>query len=521
MTSKGPSRRRRACLATLAVGVLAAAGLAQRGTDPAEQLAVRPTATPAYTSKVERPNVLLITADDLSYLDMEYLPTVRKLIERAGVTFSDALAPTPICVPARASLLTGQYAHNHGAVTISGPRGGYAAFNDHDTVATALQAHGYDTLFTGKYLNGYGKDGTEHDIPPGWTQWRATLDPSTYRFFSPRMNINGELGRQKGYTTDIMTRQAEEMVTAERGSGRSWFAWVNYVAPHSGGPVGPGDPRRVYAGTDAAYQTTVPDKKDRDLYTDVQLPERPDMFPTQTSHLPAHSPSQQRYDARQRAALTVVNRRRLQALASLDRNVGHLLQTLRKNRQLKRTLVIFTSDNGFAIGPHNVHGKRWYYDEVLQIPVLMRGPGVPRARTVRTAISNPDIATTILAVTGAREPRPQDGIDLMPWLRAPQQVRVIPIEAWRVKNGLRSTYWGVRVGTWTYIRFRAGGDEEVYDRSGDPYEMHDLAHDPRYAAQVEALRRLALRYQDCAGDTCPQRLYRAASPVDLANLADP
>ncbi len=239
-------RPSRALLATLAVSALAVVGL----DDPAQlpalvRAGLEPTPTPAFSLPVERPNVLMVTVDDLAVADMAYLPRVRRLLQKRGVTFADAQAPTPICVPARGSLLTGQYAHNHGALTISGPNGGYSAFDDRDTIATALQGAGYDTLFTGKYLNGYGRNGTELDVPAGWTDWRATIDPSSYRFFRPRMNINSRLVRSKGYTTDVMTRQARRMIGNERGV-RPWFAWVNYVAPAGKASLtGPTEPRRA------------------------------------------------------------------------------------------------------------------------------------------------------------------------------------------------------------------------------------------------------------------------------------
>ena len=308
-------RPSRALMATLAVSVLAVVGL----DDPTQVSApvraeLEPTPTPAFSMPVERPNVLMVTVDDLAAADMAYLPRVRRLMQKGGVTFADALAPTPICVPARASLLTGQYAHNHGALNISGSNGGYPAFAGRRTVATALQGAGYDTLFTGKYLNGYGRNGTGRDVPPGWTDWRATIDPSTYRFFSPRMNINSRLVRSKGYTTDVMTRQARRMIGRER-DGRPWFAWVNYVAPHVGGPVGEGDPKRRYAGVRAGrFKTTVPAREDRGRYRKVPLPLAPSSFPDGDASVPAHAPANSNhYDAVEKTALTTVYQRRIEA----------------------------------------------------------------------------------------------------------------------------------------------------------------------------------------------------------------
>ncbi|WP_017933287.1 sulfatase-like hydrolase/transferase [Nocardioides sp. Iso805N] len=498
--------RSRATLATLAVGALAVSGLFGHTARKPQPVAASPS-----------PNILLITADDLAVHDLDYMPNTRRLLADEGVTFSDGIAPTPLCVPARASLLSGQYAHNHGARTISGPYGGYQSFDDHDTIATALQEAGYRTMFAGKYLNGYGKDGTELVQPTGWNQWRATVDPSTYRFVDPKMNIDGVLKRESGYTTDVMTRQSDSMIggaaKVRKKTGQPWFEWLNYVAPHVGGPAGPDDPVKRYAGTDAAYRVTVPAARDRNTLRDVRLPTTPDMFPEDTHDLPPGSPRHKRFTQQQKDALRMVYQRRLETVLSLDRAVGHDVATLRRTGQLASTLIIFTSDNGYTVGSSNINGKLWHYDPIISIPVLMRGPGVPRGTTTRTPITNPDIAATILAAAHATPPRPLDGVDLLPWLDRPAQLRVIPIEAWKLADGSQQLYWGVRAGAWTYARLRGGN--ELFDRSTDPYELRNLAADPAYHVTLVRLRELARRYRTCAGDTCPKTFTPLKTPDQL------
>jgi arylsulfatase A-like enzyme len=498
--------RSRATLATLAVGALAVSGLFGHSS---------PRQRAAATDG--RPNILLITADDLAVDDLHYMPSTRRLLADEGITFSDGIAPTPLCVPARASLLTGQYAHNHGARAITGPYGGYQAFDDHATIATALQEAGYQTLFAGKYLNGYGKDGTAMARPVGWSQWRATVDPSTYRFQDPKLNIDGRLQREQGYTTDVMTAQSDAMIrSATKGrkrTGRPWFEWLNYVAPHVGGPAGPDDPPNTEPGTESAFKVTIPAERDRNTLPHLRLPATPDRFLEDTGDVPDGSPKHKRFTARQKERLRLVYQRRIETVQSLDRAVAHDIATLRRTGQLDDTLILFTSDNGYTVGGSNINGKLWHYQPIVTIPVLMRGPGVPRGTTTRTPITNPDIAATILAVAHAVPPRRLDGVDLMPWLGEPPQLRIIPIEAWKVTDGSKRLYWGVRAGAWTYAKLRGG--EELYDRTSDPHEIHNLANEPGYAAIRDRLKALAVRYRSCAGDSCPRSFTPLSTPDQL------
>ncbi|MER7557068.1 sulfatase-like hydrolase/transferase [Nocardioides sp. NPDC126508] len=526
------SDRVRTLSAALAVagvvgGVMGIAGCGQAPTQrPSAPRSEQPsTATPAFEMPVDKPNLLMITVDDLASIDMDYLPRVKKLVADSGVTFTDAVAPTPICVPARASLLSGQYAHNHGAHTIHGPEGGYPSFGDSATIATSLQEAGYTTVFTGKYLNEYGEQGSERDLPPGWDEWRATVDPSTYNYLGAKFNVNGHLVKPKGYSTTVITQQAEAALRAARKDGgkksgteaKPWFQWVNYVAPHLGGPTEKGDPKQRFPGTKGAIGVPVPDKRDRDVYADKPIPPQPNLFPEKRKGFPKGSPSRKNPSQVEKDAFRLSHQRRIESARSLDRNIASLLGGLRKSGELARTLVVFTSDNGFSTGYHNFHGKLWYYEESLQIPVLMSGPGVPKGRTVATTLTNPDIATTLLAAAGAKDPHEPDGIDILPWLRAPQQVRVVPIEAWPTADGTSRLWSGVRVGRWTYVELTTGG-VELYDRTEDPYEMNNLAEDPAYAETVSQLADLTDRYRDCSGDDCPKKMYPADGPLDLAGL---
>ena len=454
-----------------------------------------------------RPNVLMITADDAAPGDLRFMPHTRELIAQKGVTFTDAVAPTPICVPARASLLTGQYTHNHKAYTIEGKGGGFTSFDSRNALPTWLRRAGYDTLFIGKYLNGYGDagTGTARHVEPGWSQWRATVGGSTYNFMHPTVNINGRLRSYDQYNSSLFADQTVDLLRSPRRKQKPWFMWVNYVAPHHGGPLDADDPQLRYPGNPRSWvKTTKPAPRDVNRFRDLSLPQTPNMFRSVRHGWSNGAPM----SSLKRRNVREAYQQRIEALQSVDRGVARSVKALRRTGQLRNTVVMFTSDNGYLVGQHNRVGKLISYNDSQRIPVVMSGPGVPRGKRVRTAITNPDIAVTIAALARARPGRRVDGIDVMPLLRLGYRERVIPTEAYPVHGGTRPIYTGIREGTWTYTRLRQSGPlrEELYNRATDPWELHNLAGNPTYADQLLRFRALDTQYRHCAGATCPKTL---------------
>jgi arylsulfatase A-like enzyme len=444
-----------------------------------------------------RPNILLITVDDTAVGDMDHMPQVARLIAEQGTSFADALAPTPICAPSRASLLTGQYAHNHGVLTVEGDGGGVHAFHAQNTLPVWLQRAGYDTLFLGKYLNGYGDD-HRPVVEPGWDEWRPTMGASSYNFLYPTLNINGQLSPRRQYSTELIADQTDVLLRRQARTKNPWFMWVNYVAPHHGEPSDADDFDLLAESIRTPYVAP----QYRGTKRHVPLPDTPDMFRGNGggTHV-AGKP----FTPSGRAAVRAGFRQRLESLQSVDDALSRTVTTLRRTDQLEDTIVIFTSDNGFMTGQHNLYGKLHHYNDALRIPVTMRGPGIPKGKVVETAITNPDLATTIAALAGARPGRPQDGIDIRPLMDSGPRLRVIPIEAYPVVGGTRPIYTGIRYGQFTYVRLR-GGAEELFDRSVDPFELTNAVKRPENASILASLRRWDRRYHDCAGVSCPKSL---------------
>lgn len=467
----------------------------------------KPLTPDPFTRPHHRPNLLMITVDDAAQKDMKYLPHVQHLMADEGTTLKNGIAPTPICVPARASLVSGQYAHNHGAVTINGAGGGFKSFPDEDTLPVWLQHAGYDTMFIGKYLNGYGEDGSEHYVPPGWSDWRATVDPSTYNFVRPTVNDNGSDRTYHQYSSDLFSDLTVDMLTDPARQQKPWYLWVNYVAPHTGGPDAPDDPSVKYPDDKHPLKTTTPAPRDVDRFDQLDLPRTADMFEKDTSDKAIIHATHRHVDAVHRAEMREARQQRIEALQSVDRAVARTVRTLRSTGQLHDTYIAFTSDNGYVLGEHNLDGKLWYFREIAGIPMYLRGPGIQRGATSATPVTNADWAPTFAALAGATPTRKVDGTNVIPWLDTGASRRVVPIEGYPVRGGTTPIYTGVIVGPWTYVENRRGR-AELYYRKVDPWQLNNLRRDPRYHQQYKQLRKLTHEYRDCAGTQCPSDFYR-------------
>ena len=161
------------------VRVLALAGVAE--------------ARPAGTGKDGRPNILVVMTDDQAAADVAQMPNVKRLLAKRGTTFADAIDSFPLCCPARATFITGQYAHNHGVDGNFYPYGWYGMRGRGNTLPRWLQKAGYRTALVGKWLNGYGAKDAHGEVPKGFDIWRGLLDVSAYDYYNFMMNLDGRL----------------------------------------------------------------------------------------------------------------------------------------------------------------------------------------------------------------------------------------------------------------------------------------------------------------------------------------
>jgi N-acetylglucosamine-6-sulfatase len=496
-------RRRgaRASLATLAL-LLPAGSAGAQETPPADGPA------PA--------NVVVLMTDDQTVGDMAVMPRTRRLIGRAGVTFTRSFVSYPLCCPSRATFLTGQYAHNNRVLCLYRDcGGGYGRLDTREYLPVWLERAGYATVHIGKFLNGYGSE-RPADVPRGWTEWYGLVDHSTYRMWGYKLHENGRTrtyGRPfvetaRHYQTDVLRNKAVSFIRRRAPAEEPFFLSVGFLAPHH-------ESAFVHTRTGRLVR---PAPRHRAAFAHAPLPRAAAYNERDVNDKPWflgrwHGP----LTPTEHVAILARSRARRASLLAVDEAVARIVKELRRAGELDKTLIIFTSDNGFMQGEHRVpQGKMLPYDPSTRVPLLMRGPGIPAGRRSRALVGNVDLASTILDLTPATTRRRLDGRSILPFARNPRLLSARPllhetggngVFGRRREEGARGlqprvpAYRAVRTNRWLYVSYK-GGQQELYDAKRDPAQLRSLAADPRYRVRLRTLRRIMTDLSRCRGLAC-------------------
>jgi len=524
-----PSPRRIYAVLVLAAACLIAG--CSLATAEQERGGAERTAGPETT---ERPNMILIVTDDLTVQDLNdeslsHMPNLRSLLIDRGTTFENAFVADSLCCPSRASMLRGQYPHNHLIEGNEWPQGGAKKFHalgrQHSTIATWLQSGGYRTVLIGKYLNDY--QGTY--VPPGWDGWYAVSG----NYMSSDLNENGRIvsydpGRY--HLDDVLADKAAGYIRDPSGNAPSFLV--------------PDRPFFMWLGTKAPHQPAEPPPRYEDALPNVSLPRPPSFDEEDVSDKPAWIRDNPPLGPEQIADAEDLYRKRLQSMLAVDDMIGKLVNALKESGELDNTYIFFTSDNGFHLGAHRLSIGKWTaYEEDIRVPLIVRGPGVPEGRKLEHLVLNNDLAPTFADLGGAEVPDFVDGRSLAPlltgdppppedWRQAflvesiaesaeiPSSVvgeappRLLtgdtqPSEDWRrasplqrssIKDVGRPALKALRTEDHLYVEY-ATGESELYDLEKDPYELHNVYEDTgldqlwRFEGWLDALR-------DCAEEEC-------------------
>jgi arylsulfatase A-like enzyme len=270
------------------------------------------------------------------------------------VSFDHAVVTTPLCCPSRVSILTGRYAHHHGVISNAIPDGGHKRALEMGvercTVAVWLQQAGYATALVGKYLNGYGYQSPEREIPPGWDRWAAVWKDSGVAPGTYRLNVDGTVARPAQYQTDELADQALGFMSEAQRAGSPFFLYLAPAPPHR-----PWIPPARYAAADANR---------------YPIPERYRMM-----------------------------------LAGMD-----LVQRV-MDAAPDDTYFVVTSDNGYHLLPVPGKAEPRYID--INVPFVVIGPELAAA-TRDELVANIDLAPTIADWAGIRAPAGVDGASFVP-----------------------------------------------------------------------------------------------------------
>ena len=455
------------------------------------------------------PNIVFIMSDDhAAHAISAYGSRVNETpqidrIAAAGARLDNCFCANSICAPSRATILTGQHSHINGVLTLDDD-----IDNRRDNVAKQLQQSGYQTAILGKWHLGHGGI---HD-PSGFDRWCVL--PGQGDYVDPEFHDQGELRQIEGYVTDIITDLSLDWLRA-RDRDRPFMLMLHHKAPHR--PWIPDQKHMAMYEEDIPLAPTFDDdysqraqaaanatmRIDRDL-THVDLKADPP---------PGLAPRDEKVWKYQRYMQDY-----LRCIASVDDNVGRLLDALDEDGIADDTVVIYTSDQGFFLGDHGWYDKRFMYEESLRMPFLVCYPREIAPGTVVDAMaSNVDLAQTFLDYAGLSAPTEMQGSSLRPifngstpdswqtsiyyryWMHLAQH-GVAAHYGVRTRRHKLIYYYGEALNTTGSVDDPRQPEWELFDLETDPMELHNVYDDPDYDDIVAALKAELARLQERVGD---------------------
>jgi arylsulfatase A-like enzyme len=395
----------------------------------------------AHAAEPKHPNVLLLLADDQRHDTIHALgndairtPNLDRLVKE-GVACTHNFVTVPVCTPCRAELLSGRNSF----------RNGVRFFNekfrpDLTLLPQAFGKAGYQTWFTGKWHNDsspdkYGFQTTRRVFLGGMTDHKG-------------MTFEEDSKKVIGFSSELFADAAIDFLTSKPKG--PWLAEVAFTAPH--------DPR------------TPPDKF-KEMYDPARMQLPPNFMP---EHPFDNGEMANRDELLEKWPRTPDAVRRHLAdyygmISHMDEQIGRILKALEDSGQLDNTLIVFASDNGLAIGSHGLMGKQNLYDHSVRVPLVFRGPGLPKDKRVHALCETHDIYPTLCELAGVPVPETVEGLSLKPVLTGEKkEVRDAVFGAFRdVQRMARTTRWKL-------ITYPQINKTQLFDLENDPHELRDL-----------------------------------------------
>jgi arylsulfatase A-like enzyme len=458
-----------------------------------------------------RPNIVCIVgeglrSDELSSTGNKLLRTPNlDRIGREGCTFRNAFVVNALCLPSRATMLTGMYSHTTGAVSnVEGkipPR--------FPLVSDLLQQAGYETAFLGKsHIEGALM---EHK----WDYYFGFVGQADY--YRPRITegVRGEYGPAKLYVGEyvdtLLTRKAVEWLKQPRSKPFCLFLW--FYAPHA--PFyRPKDLVNDFNGVSIPVPTTF--NEDQNGYRGKPRAVADADDKIGYSEVFSDDPR----------SLEELVKDHYAGVEDNDRNMGAIWEELDRQKIADRTAVLLSSDHGFFLGEHHLYDKRLMYEPSIRVPMMLRSPGqvTPGSRSDEMVL-NLDMAPTLLDIAGLSVPPEMQGKSFLPLAEGKGGT------SWR-KDWLYEYYEypgfenvppcrGVRSQRYKFIHFFLEPEEfELYDLETDPDEKNNLYGKPGYAEITARLKERMAALRAETNDTYQYKPTGIPKHMDLGSLSE-
>ncbi len=459
---------------------------------------------------MRRPNIVMFVADDHARHSVgaygsvvNRTPRIDEIAER-GVRFDRCYVTNSLCAPSRASILTGTYSHVNG---VRGLRTHIDAAQP--TFVTELGAAGYHTAIVGKWHMG---DGDGHD-PVGFEHWDVLINQGEY--FDPTFLSAQGRRTEPGYATDVITDLALRWLDSLDGD-EPWCVLIWHKAPHR-----PWEPDAAHAGM-YSQPIPVPDTFGDDLATRSTSARRAAMRIAEhlnIEDLKVPVPDGLSYEDEALWKYQRYMEDYLACVASIDDNVGRVIDWLRAREMFDDAVVAYSSDQGFFLGDHGWFDKRFMYEESLAMPLVVSCPRAIAPGQVHDGIvTNVDFAPSLLAAAGVEPPERMQGRSF--WGDITDTPAAAPAEGmyyryWEHDDAVHRApaHYGYRTDRYKLIYFYNDGlgivgsgpftyppEWELYDLHQDPDELRNVHRDPAYAAVRDEMTRSMWLAQAAVGD---------------------
>jgi arylsulfatase A-like enzyme len=458
------------------------------------------------TGPIQQPNIIFIMSDDHAAPAISayagFLSGVAKTpyldrLAKEGMRFDNCFCTNSICTPSRATILTGKYSHKNACLTLSDRFDG-----TQQTFPKLLQAAGYHTGMVGKW---HLK--TE---PTGFDYWNVL--PGQGDYFDPEMKEMGQMKQHGGYVTDVITALAFKFLE-NRPKDKPFCLLYHHKAPHDMWEYDPKHEQLYQDGDVPEPDNLFDDYENRGqaikrATQKIGMEETLFLHDTQGSQfdglgevlekLPPREKKRQSYQYYVKAYLRCV--------ASIDENVGKVLDYLDKQGLAANTIVMYTSDQGFFLGEHGLFDKRFMYEESLKMPLLVRFPKEIKAGSTNDDIVlNVDFAQTLLDYAGVEIPQDMQGRNLRPLFNGrtpPDWRKSMYYRYWMhgahfnvaAHFGIRTRrhkliyYYGLPLNARGAKMKTTSPEWELFDLKKDPSEMNNVYADPAYRDIVKKLK---------------------------------